>query len=207
MCSLVALLNEDEPLLIRPLKERERAEEAHKRFLGATGDHIMFLNIYEEYRMCMDKEKDRWCERNFVNGRMIKRVHRSRSQLVSLLNRLDVKLVALDSRSPHREAVILKALLSGLFMQVAMVKLDGRCMLLQTQHEPEIHKQSYVDMGAARWVVYSDYVFAKEEVLRTVSMIEAGWLFIVAPSYFVPEMFADSEIKFALFKAKRGVGN
>lgn len=206
MCAMVALLSEAGQLFVRPAKEGPKADKAHEQFRSQTGDHIRYLNVYEAYRKCKGMgERESWCRRNYINFRFIERMDKNYHQLTSLVERLGIRRCSLPKDSPNRESTILRALLCGLFMQIARRKENTSFFgFLQNTREAEIHQSSSVRAdSAATWVVYSAHVYTKSDYLRDVSVISPEWVFEAAPTYFDPKFFADSAMKDDLFALHR----
>jgi hypothetical protein len=67
-----------------------------------------------------EPKKRLWCEQNFLDSRFLKRAGKNRRALARLLTRLQIELLSVDTFD-NREMLILKALLCGLFMQIAMM--------------------------------------------------------------------------------------
>ena len=83
MLTIVSMLS-SENIFISPMKSRDLAGKAHRRFAHETGDHLTLLNVYESYKQeCRDDrfEKD-WCRHNFINGRALRHAAKVRGQLL-----------------------------------------------------------------------------------------------------------------------------
>ena len=203
MCALVALLSEAGQLYFRPAKEGAAADRAHAQFRAETGDHLSYLNVYTAYKSHKN-DKEEWCRRNYINYRFIDRMDKNFHQLTALVERLGIKRCSLPPDTPNRESIILRALLRGLFMQIADRKKDSTFYtFLQNYREAEIHRSSSVRPEFARWIVYSEYIYTKADYLRDVSIISPEWIFESSPTYFDEQLFQDSIMKTDLFEIKR----
>ncbi|OHS98297.1 helicase [Tritrichomonas foetus] len=197
---LVAVLGEQGKLFSRPAKDAKIADERHFHFASKSGDHMMYLNAFQEYLEQRPSERRGFCEHYFLNYRLLERADKSRAQLESLLRQLHININYLPPKDDRREEKIIRALLDGMFQQIAMFdRRTNRFIFLFSPREAEIHASSMLkDPG--NWILYNDYIFTKADYLVIVSNIDPKWVFEAAPTYFQPENFQDSYIKRALFK-------
>lgn len=193
MATLIALLSEQGQVFIRPNEKRTAADASHSQFKSGYGDHISLINVYDEF---VSNGSDRkWCDENYVNYRVLSRAERSRGQLISLLQKFDIEIVSIPRSNVNRERLILRALLEGLFMQIAMLNTSsGNYLQLGGTQEASIHPSSCL-RRKPEWIVYSDYVFTSNAYLRTVSEIQPEWLFEASPKYFEPSSLMEGQIK------------
>jgi pre-mRNA-splicing factor ATP-dependent RNA helicase DHX15/PRP43 len=203
MCGLVAILSAAGDVWIRPRKEAAKADEAHGRFRADTGDHMMLMNLLDEFVCEPKKARKDWCRKNYVEYGLLDAADRNRQALRRLIESMGIKIVKLECPRMEREEVMLRALLGGLFTQIAMLNPNtNKFTFLQSQREAELYWSSSVRERRNAWVVYSDYVSTKQDALRTASLIQPEWVFAAAPSYFEPSLFPDSIVKTALFQVK-----
>lgn len=202
MATLIALLSEQGQVFIRPNEKRSAADASHSQFKSGYGDHISLINVYDEF--VANGSDRKWCDDNYVNYRVLSRAERSRGQLISLLQKYDIEIVSIPRENVNRERLILRALLEGLFMQIAMLNpSSGNYLQLEGTQEASIHPSSCLKRKP-EWIVYSDYVFTSNAYLRTISEIQPEWLFEASPTYFEPSSLMEGQIKRALtFVMKR----
>jgi ATP-dependent RNA helicase DDX35 len=80
---------------------------------------LTLLNVYHGY-VGEKKNKQQWCHDNFVNSRSLETVARVRLQLHEVYTRFGLPL-----ESCHGDSTVMrKALLAGLFVNVAGVSID-----------------------------------------------------------------------------------
>ena len=65
-----------------------------------------------------------------------------------------------------------------------------------------IHPSSVID-HKPEWVLYNEFMLTNRNYIRTVLVIEAEWLFEVAPEYFDLDEFKNGETKRKLERAKQ----
>ena len=71
----------------------------------------MLLNVYNGYRQ--NKEDLFWCERNFINHRVLVDAENAREHLSRIMVRSGLKLCSTDVNSPNYYINIRKAILAG----------------------------------------------------------------------------------------------
>lgn len=78
---------------------------------------------------------------------------------------------------------IKKCILSGFFMQTALMQRAGHYLTLKDDQTVVIHPSTVID-HKPEWVLYNDFVLTSRNYIRTVLEIYPEWLFEVAPDYF-----------------------
>jgi len=204
VCSIVALVSEQGFLFVRPRSKAAAANEAHKQFLHPTGDHLSMLNVMtksEEGRYRGNLKV--WCDRNFVDFRVLDSANHSKNQLYFILNSLKEKyqIKPIPDDSPIEDR-ILKSLSEGLFMQTAFY--DSSLMKYRpilNNIPAEFHHLSMLNSSQKPdWVIYQDFVSTKGDILRTCSIINPEWLLKIAPEFFYYDNFDSEPIRSTLFK-------
>lgn len=74
-------------------------------------------------------------------------------------------------------------------------------MTLKDDQIVAIHPSSVID-HKPEWVMYNEFMLTKRNYIRMVTVIEAEWLFEVAPEYFDLDEFRNGETKRKLERAK-----
>lgn len=196
---IVAILGESGRLFNRPAKDAQKADNAHQQFASPTGDHVTYLNIFEDYLQQPYRARKDWCLNNFLNPKLLDRADRSRQQIINLMKSLHIPVQKINADDPMRETNILKAILQGSFQQIAMFEeRTNHYTFLFSDREADIHRASMLK-NSGKWVVYSDYIFIKNDNLVTVSNIDPRWAIESSPAYFQPDNFEDSFAKRELF--------
>ena len=90
---------------------------------------------------------------------------------------------------------IKKCILSGYFMQTALVSRAGHYLTVKDDQVVLIHPSTVLD-NKPEWVLYNEFVLTSKNYIRTVTEFRAEWLFEVAPEYFeLDDDFKQSEAK------------
>jgi pre-mRNA-splicing factor ATP-dependent RNA helicase DHX15/PRP43 len=121
--SIVAMLSVPR-VFLRPKEAQDEADEAKSHFAHQDGDHLTLLNVYHAYKH--NKEDKNWCYNNFLNYRSLKSADSVRTQLCRIMQRLNLPLVSTDFNSKDYYPNIMKAMVSGFFMQVALQEKKGQ---------------------------------------------------------------------------------
>ncbi|OHT14006.1 helicase [Tritrichomonas foetus] len=201
IATIVSLLDQQGSVLFRPRDQEKAADLAHANFKSTYGDHITFLNVYDEF-VANGRDKN-WCDQNYINYKLITRADKTRGQLVSILRKYNIDIVSVPRSSSDREKLILRGLLEGLFLQTSMLNFSSGCYLFMVgSKDASIHPSSCL-RRKPEWIVWSDYIFTTKAFVRTVSEIQPEWLLEASPSYFAPENLAQGQIKLALDTVRR----
>lgn len=200
MAMIVAILSEQGRVFYKPDKERRKADEKHIKYTSKSGDHITYLNVFEDYMKINRKNRDTYCHTNYLNKKFLDRTEKSFNQLLSLMKELEIPVNDLKySSQKQRESTIIQALLSGLFRQIAMQEpYSTKFGFLFSPRSANIHPSSTLK-DPSQWIMYSDYIFTRGDFLVNVSNIDPKWALDAAPDYFQPDSFDDSAMKRNLF--------
>jgi pre-mRNA-splicing factor ATP-dependent RNA helicase DHX15/PRP43 len=203
IAALVAILAEPGQVFIRPRDSQPQADSAHGQFKSTWGDHMALLNVFQAFQAAADRRE--WCRQNFLNFRVLSRADVARGQICSILRALGIPVVGIEPGIVDREPNILRALLEGMFMQVAMLNFtSGAYLFVDGSKEAAIHPSSCLKRKP-EWVLYTNYVYTSKEYIRTVSEIFPDWLLEAAPTFFSQENLKDGLIKRALARVESRV--
>jgi pre-mRNA-splicing factor ATP-dependent RNA helicase DHX15/PRP43 len=196
MAVLVALLSEQGQTFVRPRDRQNAADLAHSQFRSGWGDHLSLLRAYEAF--VGNGSSKGWCEENFLNYRVLSRAESARGQLIGLLRKQEIEIVGIEKDNPDRAKFLLRGILEGMFMQVAMLNESSASYLfVNGLKEASIHPSSCM-RRKPKWIVYDSYIFTNKDYVRTVSEVLPGWLFEASPSFFDVARFSDGLVKRAL---------
>ncbi|KAI9470820.1 MAG: P-loop containing nucleoside triphosphate hydrolase protein [Benjaminiella poitrasii] len=81
--------------------EAIRAEACKLKFAHHTGDHLTCLNIWYEWKQ-HDKSRH-WCKENFVNHRVLEMAENVRSQLMEVMDKLQLKIIRAPTINKHKK--------------------------------------------------------------------------------------------------------
>lgn len=79
---------------------------------------------------------------------------------------------------------ILKSLIHGLFMNVAMKQIDGTYKNIRGTEELHIHPSSVLCNIKPKFVMYSDIITTTKNFMREVSEIDIEWVLELAPHFY-----------------------
>lgn len=192
--SIVAMLSVPR-VFLRPKEAQDEADEAKARFAHQDGDHLTLLNVYHAFKQ--NKEDKNWCYENFLNYRSLKSADNVRAQLSRIMQRLNLPLVSTDFNSKDYYPNIMKAMVSGFFMQVALLDKKGLYVTVKDNQVVALHPSSVLD-HKPQWVIYNEFVLTSKNFIRTVTEIQGEWLLDLAPHYYDLDNFKQSEVKTAL---------
>jgi len=194
--SIVAMLSVPR-VFLRPPDARKAADEAHGRFSHVDGDHLTLLNVFHAFKQ--NQGDSNWCWNNFLADRSLKSAENVRSQLVRIMQRLNLRLCSTDFASKDYYINIRKALVEGFFMQVAHLERTGHYLTAKDNQVVALHPSSCLD-DKPEWVVYNEFVLTNKHYVRTVTSVRGEWLVEIAPHYYDLENFPDCAAKRALEK-------
>lgn len=126
--SIVAMLNVPN-VFIRPRDQQEKSDKEKSKFAHPDGDHLTFLNVFNAY-IQNDKNAD-WCWNHYLNVRALNQANSIREQLIRLLVNQKCNLNSNPTSHPHYYRNIKKAVLSGFFMQTALLQRAGHYLTLK----------------------------------------------------------------------------
>ncbi|KAF1783016.1 P-loop containing nucleoside triphosphate hydrolase [Phytophthora cactorum] len=175
VATIVAMLSVQEPF-VRPKNDAKAANEAKANFAHVDGDHLTLLN-------------------NYLNNRSLQSASNVRDQLIRNMKRLEMPTQStLDIHSPQYYPNIIKALVSGFFMQVAHKAVGGHYVTVKDNQVVHLHPSCVLD-NKPDWVVYNEFVLTSRNYIRLNTRIMGDWLVDIAPHYFDLANFPPGEAK------------
>lgn len=190
---------------VRPPHARKQADEAKLKFAHPDGDHLLFINVYYEFEHGEGPQMgvNQWCRDNFLNYRSLVSARNVRSQLERIMVRHDLELNLVPFDDPSYSLLIRKALVAGMFMQVAKKKLrlNKNYLTIKDNQEVLIHPLTVLDTlnkHIGEWVLYNEFVLTLKNYIRTVTQIDPQWMVLLAPKYFNLDHFSKGDIKYSL---------
>ncbi|KAG9508555.1 Pre-mRNA-splicing factor ATP-dependent RNA helicase DHX16, partial [Fragariocoptes setiger] len=181
--TIISMLNINGAIFYRPKDKAKYADEARKSFYHTDGDHIMLLNIYNNWAESGFSKQ--WCSDNFVQYRSMCRARDVFEQMYNLMERAEIKIEA----NPSDTVAIRKAILSGFYYNIAKVARHCQYKTWSKQQSVYIHPTSalFEDPKRPRVIMYNDILETKKEHMRFCSRIEPEWLLEIAPHCFKKE--------------------
>jgi len=187
-----------------PMDQRDLFKRAKASFYHSSGDHLTLLNVFNAFAAKRNHDARRWAQENFIQHRSLKRVDDIRRQIERTLTRViqdeaesqqrgRVQVVFKVSRpeSAGYYDQILKALLSGHFMNIAVkgfgenfwrfrlvdLDLDGKEKAVDVVDKAKAHQSSMFEKNeSANWVIFDDVTWTHSPMLKTISAIKPAWL-------------------------------
>jgi len=120
---------------IRPNGKQKEADFAKQMLSIPDGDHLTLLNVFEQYqnstyrcnifsplltKILSDLWDRNWAWNNYVSARSLAEAANVRSQILRIMESLEIGLVTKSYKDPTRHYIdIRRALVCGYFMQVA----------------------------------------------------------------------------------------
>ncbi|KAF4594015.1 DEAH-box ATP-dependent RNA helicase prp43 [Pleurotus pulmonarius] len=179
---------------VRPADQKREADAAKELFTIPGSDHLTLLNVYNQY--VENKSDEDWPQMNFVSGHALAEAEEVREQLQRLMGKFELELVSTTGTERKSRQSILRALVCGLFMQVARREGNSYRTIKEDQFA-ELHPSCQLNEGH-EWVLFDEFIFTGRSYLRTVSEVSQEWLLELAPSYFDLRTFPDGLTKLAL---------
>ena len=186
--TICAMLSVNSGIFYKPKEKAYLAETAKKAFYLPGGDHLMLLNVYNQW--VLSGYNEQWCRENFVQYRSLKRARDVKEQLQGLLDRVEIELTS----DPGNHIGIRKAFTTGYFYNVATFgRVAGQYTTARNKQSVVIHPSSSLKdrEPPPRWILYHELVYTSREYMRAVIEIEPDWLMELAEHYFKGKEFAE----------------
>ncbi|KAG2342230.1 P-loop containing nucleoside triphosphate hydrolase protein [Suillus weaverae] len=181
---------------LRPSNKREEADAAKAMLTVPGGDHLILLNVYNEY--IQNRHDKDWTRIYFLSAPALLQAVNVREQLERLMMQFEVDLATVQDQSDMSPA-IQQALCCGFFMQVAH-KVGGKRNYMTLNNQPVVlHPSCRLDKQP-EWVIYNEFLVTNRPYIRTVTGVRPEWLLEYARSHFDLEDWPDSETKRALVR-------
>ncbi|WVQ95704.1 hypothetical protein IAU59_002803 [Kwoniella sp. CBS 9459] len=184
---ILSLINAGGTVFLDRPNDREEASTAKAKFIHRDGDHLTALNVFRLYIALREsKLSDKsskglgqgqgvvgWCKDNFVNGKTLVQALKIRDQLRELCEKAGHDWrVSAGSES----AGVLRALLSGLFMNTAVIQADGSYRQTAGSLTVKIHPSSVLMSKRVPAILYDELTITSAFYARNVSSFEQHWL-------------------------------
>ena len=165
-------------IFIRPRDQVQIADQEKSKFAHEDGDHLTLLNVFNTFK---NKGMDTtWCWNSYLNHRALVSANNIRDQLIRLMVQQRCSMVSSTTTDPDYYTNIKKCILSGYFMQTALVSRAGHYLTVKDDQVVLIHPSTVLD-NKPEWVLYNEFVLTSKNYIRTVTEFRAEWLFEVAP--------------------------
>ncbi|CAE6425567.1 unnamed protein product [Rhizoctonia solani] len=175
---ILSVLSASSKVIIDPPSEqREAAMEARQKFVHRSGDHLTLLNILRAY-LDVDQANDRsntrsWCNSNWFGERALREALSIRSQLRSICQHMNMDSTQKPGDTSDN---ILKSLLTGLFMNTALLQPDGSYKQIVGQRPVKIHPASSLSGRKVTAILFDELAYTSATYARGVSAIPRQWI-------------------------------
>ena len=186
---IIAMLNV-QGIFYRPNDNKFEADKKKNKFNDPYGDHLTLLNVYKEYKNQTDnfstKEKENWCNKNFLHFRSLKKAEEIHRQLVLILERYHLYNVKEGSfvLSSAQKTKIIKAITSGYFTNIAKKNSGDGYRNLYDDRIVYIHPSSALYNKNPEWVLYNELIQTSKDYMRDISVINKKWLVEIAGTFY-----------------------
>ncbi|XP_077982513.1 putative ATP-dependent RNA helicase DHX35 [Glandiceps talaboti] len=166
-------------IFLSPSKQKAAAEKAKRNFSVAEGDHITLLNVYEAF--IQHNKSSRWCHENYLNYRGLTRATSIREQLKKIAKKFKIKMVSSEGDVDP----ICRCIVSGFFANAARLHPSGSYRTVRDDYTLHIHPTSVLyPEKPPKWVVFNEILQTNKDYMRDVTVIDASWLYELAPHYY-----------------------
>ena len=182
--TLAAMLSGDRPGSVFVLvgrKRREMAQQMRKKFTNKSGDHLTYINVYDQFKQ--NGYSEDWCYDNYLNFKILNDASTIFEQLENIM--VELKLMEpVYYHIPSEDSNVLKAILTGnichLAQKIVIVKsFKQEYKTVRGDTRVTLHPSTCLDVrsGGYELLTYSTCLKtnAKQCYISTVSVIEEKW--------------------------------
>lgn len=164
----------------RPTGREDESDAARERLMVAESDHLTLLFVYQQWKK--HNYSARWCAENFINYKGMKKVQEIRTQLVDIMEKLNMEINTCRGKwDPIREAIC-----SAYFHNASKMKGYGKYINLRTGLECHLHPTSSLyGLGhTPEYIVYHELLYTTKEYMQFVTTVDPYWLAKLGPMFF-----------------------
>ncbi|CAD1478196.1 unnamed protein product, partial [Heterotrigona itama] len=139
-----------------------KARITHRKFEVEEGDLLTLLNVYTAY----EKNKTpSWCQKQFLNNKALRRATEIRTQMHSMMKKLDIALVSCNGNVQQ----ILKCITAGLFPKAAYLHYTGVYKTVR---------------GNKDLLLFYEVLQTNKTYMKDITVIQPEWLLELAPHFY-----------------------
>ncbi|XP_076750371.1 putative ATP-dependent RNA helicase DHX35 isoform X2 [Xylocopa sonorina] len=155
-----------------------KARVAHRKFEVEEGDLLTLLNVYTAY----EKNKTpSWCQKLFLNNKALRRATEIRTQMQSMMKRLNISLVSCNGNVEQ----ILKCITAGLFPKAAYLHYTGVYKTIRGNKDLHIHPNSCLyTLQQPQWLLFCEVLQTNKTYMKDITVIKPEWLLELAPHFY-----------------------
>ncbi len=161
----------------RPQDKKTQSDQAHAQDKDEDSDFAVFLNLWERYegqrQVLSQNQLRQFCRKQFLNFMRMREWRDIHRQIMIACKQLGFKDRASDARNYE---AIHRALLAGLFTQVANKMDDSKEMLGCRSRKLSIFPGSMLFKKPPQWVMAAELVETSKLYARVVARIDPIWI-------------------------------
>uniref|UniRef100_A0A7S0TD27 DEAD-box helicase OB fold domain-containing protein n=1 Tax=Elphidium margaritaceum TaxID=933848 RepID=A0A7S0TD27_9EUKA len=219
MTAIAAMLENVEKIWRRPKEMEDQKSDFRlkkREFVHVAGDHLTLLNIFNAYK-CKKTHKPHqlraFCKSHYWDFATLQRTQQIRQQIERILSDITSRAKQqqqqqqhvfswMDHRCNDYYDSILKCLLSGFFMNVAVQGFGGKFWTFRVRtldHAQNVKCVEIVDKASCHptsvyyknnartqrnWIMFHDIQISHTVQLRVLSAVQPLWLYQANPRYY-----------------------
>ena len=170
-------------------------DRAKRQFAVYEGDHMTYLNLFNEYLDSANNEE--WCHEHGIRGNVMRKASHVRKQLRAYCRHVGITLNNLSHASAKGDDdsedvnPIIRSIVAGYFANAATRNPDNTYRPLRHGHSDSnngtklvIHPFSVLCDLKPEWVVYTELALTSQPYMRDVTSINPSMLREIAPHFF-----------------------
>ncbi|XP_060560623.1 uncharacterized protein LOC132720487 [Ruditapes philippinarum] len=140
--------------------ERKLSDVKKTKFCHQNGDLLTHLNVYREWNAQPEKEKGKWCERNYINGKVMKEIRETINEVVYTLNKDAGVKIKHHFRSTKEADILVQDLLFECMSSELGYYLGHESagyLILKSKQRVQVHPSSAImSLGyQPTWIVFN----------------------------------------------------
>jgi len=209
MIVIAAMMEVEDRLYVKPwtIEQKQESKQRKKGFYHSSGDHLTLLNIFNAWSAVKrNGDLNRFCDQNYLKRQQMERANGIKKQIENVYinvmkeelsennnnNNYDKKNIIFkvnQIRDPKYYENIIKALLSGHFMNVAvkgfgdnywrfrLLSLDASEKAVDIIDKAKPHQNSmFHKNNAMNWIIFNDVSISHVTQLKILTAIKPRWL-------------------------------
>ncbi|XP_011067091.1 PREDICTED: probable ATP-dependent RNA helicase DHX35 isoform X2 [Acromyrmex echinatior] len=155
-----------------------KARIAHRKFEVEEGDLLTLLNVYTAFEQ---NKTPAWCQKYFLNHKVLRRATEIRVQMHKMLKHLDIPLVSCNGNIQQ----ILKCLTAGLFPKAAYLHYTGTYRTVRGNKDLYIHPNSCLyTLKQPQWLLFCEILQTNKTYMKDLTVIQPEMLLDAAPHFY-----------------------
>ena len=140
--------------------EKKVSDVKKTRFCHQSGDLLTLLNVYRDWDETPEKDKGKWCERNHINGKVIKEVREIINETLSTLHKEANLKIQRNFKSPEEADRLVQSLLFECMTSNLGYYLGHEAagyLIIKSMQIVQIHPSSAImSLGyQPKWIVFN----------------------------------------------------